>query len=233
MVSKTKKVILIIVEGIEDQVSLEAVVSKLIVDSSVKFAITRGDITTDRAVTSQNIKKKLSGVVNFFLSSSRLTKSDILRIIHIVDTDGAFIPDDCVVENPNERLLYLSDCIETQNPQGIKDRNGKKARILRMLIATPEISNKKYDVYFFSRNLEHVLHDKDQGLTSEEKTNLADEFADHYHDKPQEFLSFISDPAIAVQGTKAETWDFIKEGTNSLGRYSNVHVFLQDLIKEL
>ena len=233
MTSRTKKVILIIVEGIEDQVSLEAVIPNLIVDSSVKFAITRGDITTDRTVTSQNIKRKLSGIVNDFLRSSHLKSSDILQIIHIADTDGAFIPDDCVVENTNERLLYLSDRIETLNPQGIKNRNEKKARILNMLIATSEIYRKKYDVYYFSRNLEHVLHNKDQELSREEKTRLADEFADQYYDRPQEFLSFISDPAIAVKGTKVETWDFIKEGTNSLKQYSNIHVFLQDLIKGL
>jgi len=228
--SKTKKVILLIVEGIVDQVSLEPVLPKLVVGRSVRFVITRGDITTDKTVTTQNIKRKLSNIVSSFLNSSRLIPSDILQVIHIVDTDGAFVPDDCIVANPNEKLLYLSDRIETQNTQGIIDRNEKKTRLLNMLISTPKIFNKQYDVYFFSRNIEHVLHDNDKELTSEEKMELANKFADLYHDTPSEFLSFISDPLIAVQGTKIETWDFIRQDTNSLKRYSNIHVFIEELI---
>ena len=229
--SKTKKVILLIVEGIIDQISLESVLPKLVIDRNVKFAITEGDMTTDRAVTTQNIKSKLVNIVISFLNSSRLRLSDILQIIHIIDTDGAFVPNDCVIENQNERLLYLSDRIETQNTQGIVNRNEQKVRIVNMLIATEKIYNKKYDVYFFSRNIEHVLHNIDRELSREEKLERAYKFADLYHENPTGFISFISDPSIVVQGTKRETWDFIRQNTNSLKRYSNIHVFLRELLE--
>lgn len=229
--SKAKKVILLIVEGIIDQVSLESVLPKLVIDRNVKFVITEGDITTDRTVTTQNLKKKLAEIIKSFLNSSRLKSSDILQIIHIVDTDGAFVSNDCIVENQNEKLLYLSDRIETQNTQGIIARNEQKVRIINMLIATTTIYSKKYDVYFFSRNIEHVLHNNDKELSREEKMALAYEFTDRYYDSPNEFLTFISDPSLAVQGTKSETWDFIRQETNSLKRYSNIHVFLRELTK--
>jgi len=230
--SKTKKVILLIVEGITDQISLETVLPKLAVNRNVKFVITEGDITTDRSVTTQNIKTKLQDIVKSFLNSSRLKPSDILQVIHIVDTDGAFISNDRVVENPNEKLLYLSDRIETQHTQGIIDRNDQKVRIVNMLVGTTKIYGRQYAVYFFSRNIEHVLHNNDKELSREEKMALAYEFADRYNDTPDKFLSFISNPDIAVQGTRSETWDFIRQRTNSLKRYSNIHLFLQELTKE-
>ena len=42
------------------------------------------------------------------------------------------------------------------------------------------------------------------------KEELSDEFAERYEGKVEDFISFISDEALAVPGTYKATWRFIK-----------------------
>ena len=37
-----------------------------------------------------------------------------------------------------------------------------------------------YEIYYFSRNMEHVLHDRAENLTDDEKEDLAFDIADQY-----------------------------------------------------
>ena len=40
-----------------------------------------------------------------------------------------------------------------------------------------------YEIYYFSRNMEHVLHDRAENLTDDEKEDLAFDIADQYTDQ--------------------------------------------------
>ena len=42
-----------------------------------------------------------------------------------------------------------------------------------------------------------------------------------------EFINFISDKSIAVDGTYRETWKYIEEDKNSLQRHSNMHLIFE------
>lgn len=53
---------------------------------------------------------------------------------------------------------------------------------------------------------------------------MSDDFADKNEGKAEEFIAFLSDPAIAVAGTYQKTWDYIEEDKNSLKRCSNMHL---------
>lgn len=50
------------------------------------------------------------------------------------------------------------------------------------------------------------------------------DFADKYKGHLPEFISFISDPNIAVPGTYKETWKFIEKDLHSLQRHTNMHL---------
>ena len=83
-----------------------------------------------------------------------------------------------------------------------------------------------YGLYYLSRNMEHVLFDDMRNLSDEQKMDYADSFADRYGEDPIGFVAFMSKSAFAVSGSYRETWLFIKEGTNSLHRWSNLHLAL-------
>ena len=86
-----------------------------------------------------------------------------------------------------------------------------------------------YEIYYFSRNIEHVLHNIEDDLTDDEKESLAYEIAEKYGEHPDEFLELLYDESFHVSGTYRETWEFIMENGNSLKRYSNVSLFFEKL----
>ena len=218
--AKGKKVILFIVEGISDKVSLESIFEQYFEDYKTKIAVMHGDITSQSS--SSDIKANLSDKIDYFCQIEGIQfKYDIIRIVHLVDTDGAFVPPSCVVSGEKD-IEYTLTQIITNNVEGIKYRNASKATVLKVLSKMRKLNNIPYSIYYFSRNLEHVLHNESGDLTDEQKKNLSESFDLKYEDKLDEFLGFITDSNFAVPGDYKQTWDFIMQGTNSLNRFSNV-----------
>jgi hypothetical protein len=83
-----------------------------------------------------------------------------------------------------------------------------------------------YRVFYMSCNLEHVIHGI-QNANKNEKVKLAEVVEDKYIDNPGEFERYMSESDFTVTGDYNDTWDFIKQGLNSLKRYSNFHLFFK------
>lgn len=229
MINKTKKVILFIAEGPTDEETLSPVLKKIFQKEDVRFHIVHGDLTSNWSVTAQNAVKTVNRHIDTERKRYGFEKKDILKVIHLVDIDGAFIQEEKVVYGKHEEILYLRDHIETRFPETVINRNKRKSQILSRLSLTGKISSIPYSIYYFSRNLEHVLHNSSKNLTNEEKVNYADTFADRYCLDPASFLSFLSGNDFTVPGDYRDTWEFISEGTNSLNRYSNFHLLFSSL----
>ena len=220
--AKGKKVILFIVEGPSDKVSFENIFEQYFEDSKTKIAVLHGDITAKSSTS--DIKANLSDKITDFCSIEKIRfPEDIKRIVHLVDTDGAFISSDSVVSG-EENIKYTKTQIITNNVEGIKERNASKATVLKVLAKTQQLNHVEYSIYYFSRNLEHVLHNISEDLENEQKKDLSESFDLKYEDKLEEFISFITDSEFAVEGDYKKTWQFIMQGTNSLNRYSNIHL---------
>lgn len=225
-----KKVVLFLTEGITDEISLQQIVSEIVNDNNVKFSFFETDITTnDRGVTPSNIKKRVREKINEKLREDHLRKSDLLEVIHLVDTDGAYI-DECHMEEAEvDRFVYSIDKIQARDVEKIKERNEQKRLNLDELIATNYIfKDVHYKVFYFSCDLEHVLHDKINVKDREEKSRLANEFEELYEGREEEFITFINQLSLKSPGTYEETWTYIKDKNNSLKRFSNFHLFFED-----
>ena len=96
-----KKIVLVIVEGPSDEVALGMALSQVYDKDFIYVHIMHGDITTRRGVSSKNIVAKLGNEVTAYAKSQHYKASDFKQIIHIVDTDGAYIPDDNIMEKEN------------------------------------------------------------------------------------------------------------------------------------
>ncbi len=225
---KTKKIILFIVEGITDEMSLSLILSKLVQDCSVQFQIINQDITADFNSNCQNIIRKIDSQVKQFLSQNNgLKKTDIKEIIHLVDTDGAFIKEDFVVEDmKQEKTFYTHNSIVTNKRDLIVERNERKSNILNKLYQTSHIGRIGYKVYFFSCNLEHVLHNL-QNAPYNKKRVYSYDFVDKYVGCEKKFVDFLSCNNFTAKGDYKETWQFIKEDSNSLNRYCNFHLYFK------
>lgn len=225
---KTKKVILLIVEGITDKTALGSVLDAILSNEKIHFAITEGDITTKDDVNASNVIRRINEIVKFTQERYHFKASDLLEIVHLIDTDGAFIPDTAVINNAEAtHIQYTLQNIQTDDVEKIVERNQKKLGLVKLLRSKTEINKKPYKMFYFSRNQEHVLHNEARELTTSEKNTLADQFDDLYGDAPEAFLEFIKSKDFAVPGDCAATWSFIEEGTHSLERWSNFHLYFE------
>jgi hypothetical protein len=223
---KTKKIILFIVEGISDQTSFALILSKLIKTEYVRFHIVNGDITSNQDTTVTNVITKVNDQIKRFLESYYFKKNDIQKVVHLIDTDGAYVGRDFIREEDIEGFVYFPDLIKARNIENVLQRNHKKSDIVNRLSTCPIISGIPYYMYYFSCNLEHVLHNE-CNLDDDKKMEVAEEFEDRFDGKEVEFLEFIRNDEFAVPGDFKETWEFIKKDNNSLKRYCNFHLFFQ------
>ena len=227
MTKGKKKVVSVIVEGPSDESALGLLLTDYFSSDSVRFVIIHGDITTQIDVTPENIISRIDEFIHEMMGKYHYNETDMKRIIHIVDTDGAFIPSDAVHESEID-LQYHIDHIETDHVEKIVARNKKKANLLYKLHKTGNIHKIPYRVYYNSRNLEHVLNDVIEDLTDEEKRDKADEFAELYEDNLEGFIELITQDEISVPGSYQQTWKYIEKNCHSLERHTNMRLIFEE-----
>lgn len=229
MKKKAKKVILFLVEGASDLTSLEFI-DNINTNETIKFQITSGDVTSKLNITPQNCREEINKILLSFLERSKLRKTDIIKIIHILDIDGVYIPEINIIEDKNiKKFLYTINGIVAPSKENVQKRNESKKQIVEKLLVTSKINSIPYEMYYMSCNLEHVLHDKLEDISEDEKKELANKFADRFYEKEIEFINFINNKDFKVLGDYKATWDFIKKDLNSVNRYSNFWLFFENL----
>ena len=229
MKKKAKKVILFLVEGASDLTSLEFI-DNINTNETIKFQITSGDVTSKLNITPQNCREEINKILLSFLERSKLRKTDIIKIIHILDIDGVYIPEINIIEDKNiKKFLYTINGIVAPSKENVQKRNESKKQIVEKLLVTSKINSIPYEMYYMSCNLEHVLHDKLEDILEDEKKELANKFADRFYEKEIEFIDFINNKDFKVLGDYKATWDFIKKDLNSVNRYSNFWLFFENL----
>ncbi len=215
-----KKIIFVIVEGPSDEETLGVLLNRIYDSNFVYIHVMHCDITTETNVNPGNIVAKIGNLIKKY--AGRTFKSaDFCQIIHITDTDGAFIPDYAIVEDElTIKPFYSETNIKTHNKIGIKNRNQRKRENLNRLSSTSEIWNIPYRVYYMSCNLDHVLYGK-MNSTDDEKKNDAFSFAKKYRDNIPEFINYISKSDFSVVDSYPQSWQYIRAGLHSLERHTN------------
>lgn len=249
-----KKYILFLVEGYTDIEVLAESMTSLIENSSlieekyeVQFCTIKqgdqsgGDITAKTGVSPDNIEGLIGKLfVDPFLEKNPfIYPKEISEIIQIIDLDGAFIPREKIVgvslRNKSDGIFYAEDHIETENIVAIQERNERKRDNVRKLVGMNEIiirprngrntKKVKYSVYYFSCNMDHVIHKK-MNLSQREKVQMAVDFSGAL-DSIDTFIQTIYDGAKDVRNmTYQESWDYIMNDSESLKRHTNLHLLI-------
>ncbi len=224
---------LFIVEGVTDRESLELLLTEVVEeDNQVLFQVVGGDITSDNSINSSNVKNKITDIIKD--SGKRKFKpNDYREIIHLVDMDAAFISEDSVYEDSTlDRFIYKDNGIYANDRETVIKRNNKKKKILDLLVSTSKVYRTiPYRVFYFSCNLEHVLHnerDADHKL----KIKYAESFQDKYIDNLEEFVELLCNSDFTVKKQYKESWEFIKEDDNSIRRFTNFNIFLYEYLRK-
>lgn len=224
-----KKIMLFIVEGPTDETSLATVLSRIFSSDTVRFQVVHGDVLTQDFVAPDKIVAAVNEQIKLFRGNI-YKPSDFCKVVHLADTDGVFIPDDAVIKEHIEGRtypFYTDTQILTPEPEKIIDRNARKSRNIARLSSIGKIGGIAYSFYYFSCNLDHVLHGSNN-LSEVEKIASARAFDLQYGDDPNAFIRFMKDESFAVQGPYSETWAFIKQGVHSLEQHSNFGIELPE-----
>jgi hypothetical protein len=230
-----QKIIFFIVEGITDKTCLSLVLSKIITSPVVRFEVTYGDITTRTGINTANIELNIAEYAKKYAKESKTRREDFCEIVHLVDMDGAYIPDDHVVlktastpidPSKPEKLYYGDDKVFVREIANIQERNHQKALLLNKMICMPTVwgGGVPYSVYYFSCNLDHVMHNE-RNLFECDKYRYAHDFETKMSTHPDQFIDFLNNSSFSVAGDYNETWTFIKKDCNSLNRYTNFNLF--------
>jgi len=218
-----KKVVFVIVEGPTDEDALGVIFQRFFDKNTVRVKVIHGDITTERQINSSNILNHITETVKQSLKEYKLHKTDLLRVIHLVDTDGAYVPDSAIVfDESAEKPVYSPTQIKTANPEGLIQRNQqKKANLTRLHSARFIWGDIPYSVYYLSSNLEHALYNE-LNLTDEEKEKKALQFAKKYMNNISSFVALVRDSDFAVVSGYLPSWAFVKKDLHSLERHTNI-----------
>ena len=77
-----------------------------------------------------------------------------------------------------------------------------------------------------STNLDHVLHNVPNAPSSK-KSDMASDFKQKYLGKEQDFFHDLKKENLIYEGLFIDSWNFIKQGTNSLKRKTNINLAFQ------
>lgn len=228
-----KKIVFVIVEGPSDDEALGVMLEKLFSSSTVFVHITHGDITSKPGADPSRILITVGDIVKKYANSNYLRNSHFQEIIHITDTDGAYIPNANVVKDPlAQKTKYTLTEIHTSNVEGILKRNSIKSQCINRLSSTRKIWGIPYQIYYMSCNLDHVLHNK-QNSSDEEKENDAFIFAKRYKQDIDGFVKFIAESDFSVTSSYIDSWNYIKQDTHSLERHTNFGICLISATKSV
>ena len=221
-----KKVVVVIVEGPSDEAALGPMIKQKFDMDQVRFLVVNGDITAGSAQDPDTCIEKIKERLEIIKERYAYEDDDFLRIIHVTDADGVYALGSVVEKNVSS-IRYYTDHVEAKHAQSVIDRNRRKRRLLNLLSRTESINGIPYQIFYNACNLEHVLWNRMRVTSSKDKIRLADEFAEAYENNFREFVRFICSDEVAVPGNYQETWEFIKEGYNSLNRNTNLHLVFQ------
>lgn len=231
----TKKYVIVIVEGQSDKTALSLLFNRTFREAGIKFAFipTDGDLTSDLKSNPSNVVKKIHQIANGFMSTKKLKPADILMIVQLTDADGAFIPDEAVRYSAGyEKPYYSVHGIETDNPEGIRNRNERKRSNILRLYQIGHINIQKHPVpfrmYYMSANLDHVLY-QEPNLDPELKVEKADEFKERYADHLEEFRIFLYSFIKTVSENYPDSWSYLQQGLHSLERETNLGLLMKEL----
>lgn len=227
-----KKVVFVIVEGPSDDTALGVILNRLYDKRKVHIEIMYGDITTDLSIDPSNIVSALGDIVKNFAATMHFSQIHFQEVIHLVDMDGAFIPEAAIVDNPDaDKPLYSLTEIQTSRPEQMVLRNKHKKRKLDRISTLKNVwGSIPYQAYYMSCNLDHVLYGK-LNSTDEEKENDAYAFAKRYKNDIDGFLTFISDSEFSRMDGYKESWEFIKKDLHSLERHTNLGLCFAEIRK--
>lgn len=208
-----------------------------------------GDITSRCGIDKDNI---LPMILKLFIHPE-LKKhpafeypSSVCEVIHLVDIDGVYLDDNRIITGEKQdidRPYYdvENNIIIAKERSNVIDRNHRKRENLAKLINTKrlritiekganESREKPYSVFFFSKDLDHVLYGKANNAKYR-KVDDAREFARNYSSDPLLMAKYFLEHQHAAPTEKyIDSWRWLMDDHDSLIPRTNINILVSKLL---
>jgi hypothetical protein len=245
----SKRVVVVLVEGPTDGIALSGNLNHLVKDKTIEFEPTGGDITSDESfIATEDLNDVLVQYVKDLIAkTSDFALEDVLEVVHLIDTDGLYIPDERIIQKrlpegtymteEDKRAIYNDDSIEALDVSSERETLKNKRDSVRDLLAMKSLDfgrgeRKPYFLYYNSCNLEHALHNQ-RNVAMLEKRILARKFANDFYQNDEKFITLFDELNQARTWDLSASWAYLKNGFNSLQRGSNFLLYLRKLNPEV
>ncbi|MEC1178985.1 hypothetical protein P9B03_10865 [Metasolibacillus meyeri] len=235
MAKAQKKVVILLVEGDTDELLLIERLRQLFKDKEIRFEPQHGDIFYQRERKEQAIKEVIGEKVKEILMKRKFKPSNVLAVLHILDTDGCFIAPEHITVDAEQSVLtqYNADCITVNSEEQkvrIEERNEIRSRNVHTMSKATHIAQYAYQAYYFSRHLEHVVFNE-MNPCKEDKFEKIENFLETLEMPIENFLAQYMPIEQQDEYSMAheKSWEFIAENMNSLKQYTNASLMFQFL----
>ena len=232
MTTNKPKVLFVLVEG---KISLENSFEKAFPEKKVMVEPYYGDITVERSVNSNNIEEHIYEAIWRRLRQTCLDFDDVAEIIHIIDTDGAYIEDKRVIQDESRQHPYYDSgkcVIRHRSKYGIERRNEQKREVVDCLVECDDLYGTPYRIFYMACNLDHVLHDN-PNTRQDMKTRKSKQFALRYKNDLAGFIRFMTESPFSDAGEYHKSWDrlrFDDAGKNSIRQATNLGIVFEEAL---
>ncbi len=227
------KILFVICEGDSDDITLHRSLKNYFNNyiKNIIVEVTSGDLAYKDNINENNCIKSIEKIIDQHKKKNFLFCTDYIAIVHIIDTDGAFIDDKSIIEDSS---LYANKFCDnklfTNNKEYFSKRFEKKRLIYKKLFETNIICGIKYYKFYFSRNLEHALYGI-ENATLEQKIKLSNLFDKQYKLDALGFEKILRKTMNDIPNDYKESWNYIFSDSNSIKQCSNISIIF-DLIKQ-
>lgn len=149
--------------------------------------------------------------------------SDFDEVCFLIDSDGVYTPDNQIIESNLSRVtIYKSSTIECPDRGSIILRNKKRRDNISALL-----EDRKYWIFYNSRNLEHAFDSSLSGYLSDnvKKRFALTTFAQYDGEIPDFIRKLFAMNKSGLNNIFA-SWEYLKTNDNSLSSSSNIFIFL-------
>lgn len=237
--SKKRKAIVLIVEGITDEIAMNPIF-KLIENHELFVKVVHGDVYSN--IWNQNKPSKVivGEIMKQVKQETKFKDKDIEMVLQIIDTDGIFVKKECYVVDEEAELdskTYVYDLNESvirlnteQDKSKLNKTWDRKKRLVLPLIGGITYGQSKipFTLYYNSLNLDHVITDKI--LSDFEKEDSALNFIESLNDNVESFIHFFDEKC--PYDTYTESWNKIQEDDQWSDSKSNVVFLIRKIISK-
>lgn len=230
-----RRILFVICEGDSDDITLHRSLKNYFGEyvKNLIVEVTEGDFAYKKDINDENCVKYVEKIVNEHKKRNYLFSSDYIAVIHIIDTDGAFMN----LDNIKEDVLldynkFEHNTLFTNNRTFMLERFETKASIYTKLFVTNLICGIKYYKFYFSRNLEHALYGV-ENATIKDKIKLSNSFDAMYKQDAISFENKLKEIMYEIPNNYDESWNYIFSDNNSIKRCSNISLIFGMIKHEL